>query len=880
MDWYRLDIETVCATLDSSPDGLASSEAEKRLEAIGPNVIERERQKSLPLLFLSQFTDFMILVLIAAALVAGAMGEVTDTLVIMAIVLLNGIVGFVQEYRAERTMEALRKMGSATAEVIRDGRQVTIPADHIVPGDVVVLQAGNVVPADLRLIDATLLRIEEAALTGESTPAEKSAEICSSDVLPLGDRHNLAYRGTAVASGRGSGIAIATGMATELGKIAGMLLQERTSQTPLQQRLARFGRKLSLAVLFACLVILTAGLLRGEQPFTMLLTAISLAVAAIPEALPAVVTISLALGAGKMARQNTLVRNLPAVETLGSVTHICTDKTGTLTFNRMTVSEVFTGHRLLKTGTAPGADGAAAPLQHMCLAMALCNDVREGDDGAPAGDPTEVALYVAARSFGYEPAALRQDYPRVAELPFDAGRKCMTTFHRSGREVVSFTKGAPEVVLARCEDMLTSSGRVPLDRREADQAAERMTASGHRVLAIAMRRWQEPPARIDPAATEQHLTFLGLAGMLDPPRDEAAGAVATCIRAGIIPVMITGDHPLTARNIAGQLGIADDGTVMTGNGLVALSLEDFERQVEAIRVYARVEPAQKLKIVKALQDRGCFVAMTGDGVNDAPALKRADIGVAMGMTGTDVAREASDMILLDDNFATIVTAVREGRRIFDNIRKFVKYVMSGNSGEIWTIVCAPFLGLPLPLLPIHLLWINLVTDGLPGIALATEPAERNIMERPPRPPRESFFAHGLGAHIIWAGLLMGSLSLLTQGWAIRQGKPHWQTMVFTVLCLSQMAHSLAIRSERDSLFRQGLLTNRPLAGAVLLTVVLQLALIYTPFLNRIFRTQPLPLPDLLLALALSSTVFLAVEAEKWLRRKRAGRRVRRQGKGR
>lgn len=872
MSWHCKNVGEVLAELDSSPDGLSAAEAARRLASFGPNELEVKKGRSPLAIFLDQFRDFMILVLIAAAIISGLIGEASDTIAIVVIVVLNAVIGFVQEYRAERAMAALKGMAAPAARVLRGGTPGTVVASRIVPGDIVLLEAGSIVPADLRLTEAVQLRIEEAPLTGESLPVEKRTAALRDAHLPIGDRANMAYKGTLVTYGRGTGVVVQTGMATELGRIASLLQEEKGVRTPLQKRLASFGKRLALAVIAICAIVFVIGITRGEEPLLMLLTAISLAVAAIPEALPAVVTISLALGAGKMVRQNALIRKLPAVETLGSVTYICTDKTGTLTQNRMTVEELWLdGVVLGREGLRELISGGKAPASAGILltALALSNDARQDGEGNSIGDPTEVALLEIARGAGFEKGRLEQEFPRVAEIPFDSERKCMTTFHGcSDGKFVSFTKGAIETLIEKSGSGSSAAGAA--GKEALLSASERMAADGMRVLGIAMRSWDSLPADLTPETGERELTILGLVGMLDPPRGEAEEAVSHCRTAGIRAVMITGDHPLTARAIARRIGIVDDDSrrVLTGRELDRLPAAEFERRVADIRVYARVAPEQKLKIVRALQERGEFVAMTGDGVNDAPALKRADIGIAMGITGADVAKEAADMVLLDDNFATIVRAVREGRRIFDNIRKFVKYTMTSNSGEIWTIFLAPFLGLPIPLLPIHILWINLVTDGLPGLALAAEPAERGIMNRPPRHPRESIFAHGLGIHIVWVGLLMGFVSIFTQAWAIRGGDPHWQTMVFTVLCLSQMGHVLAIRSERDSLFSQGLFSNRPLLGAFLLTFALQMATIYLPFLNPVFRTRPLPLPELLFTLALSSVVFVAVEMEKLFRRRR------------
>jgi len=875
MNWHQQNTDEAMQELGSSARGLSADEVRKRLLEHGPNELTETAKKTVFMMFLDQFKDFMILVLIAAAAISGIIGEASDTYAIIVIVVLNAVIGFVQEYRAEKAMQLLMKMSAHSALVIRDGNPVTIPAAQLVPGDVVMLETGRIIPADMRLIEAARMKVEEATLTGESLPVEKHVEPLPDENLPLGDRKNMAYKGTVVTYGRGTGVVTAIGMGTELGKIATLLQEGEEVRTPLQKRLATFSRKLALAVLAICVVIFTVGILRGEPPLVMLLTAISLAVAAIPEALPAVITISLALGAKKMVAQNALIRKLPAVETLGSVTYVCSDKTGTLTLNKMTVEEVYTGGMLLPADQVePGSN------PELFTALALSNDANSDASGTMLGDPTEIALYEVARLYGFDKKILEQDFPRVAEIPFDSDRKCMTTFHSIPVDspfktvgegfFVSFTKGAIDVLLDKAASLVTTAGAAPIVGGELEKVNDRMAADGLRVLGIAMRTWESLPTDMSPEHVETGLTILGLVGMMDPPREEAREAVRLCRSAGIRPVMITGDHPLTARSIATRLGILEEGdeAVMVGRELEQLSEEEFEKRVESIRVYARVAPEQKLKIIMALQDRGQFVAMTGDGVNDAPALKRADIGVAMGITGTDVSKEAAAMILLDDNFATIVKAVKEGRRIFDNIRKFIKYTMTSNSGEIWTIALAPLLGLPIPLLPIHILWINLVTDGLPGLALAAEPAEKGIMERPPRHPKESIFAHGLGVHIIWVGLLMGVVSLLTQTWFLKTGQAHWQTMVFTVLCLSQMGNVLAIRSERESLFSQGILSNKPLAGAFLLTFVLQMATIYVPQLNIVFKTAPLTFGQLAVTLALSTVVFLAVELEKLFKRRR------------
>jgi P-type Ca2+ transporter type 2C len=861
--WHQLSVEAVVYALKSSAQGLSAPEVQQRLATFGPNELTEGQRRSTLRMFADQFGDFMILVLLVAAVVSGLIGEAKDTIAIVLIVMLNAVIGFIQEYRAERAMEALKAMAAPTATVMRDGRTTVIPASALVPGDVVLLEAGGIVPADIRLLESVHLRVDESALTGESIPVEKSTDSVPGEALPLGDRTNMAYRGTIVTYGHARGVVVATGMRTEFGKIAALLQQADDLKTPLQRRLGHFGRRMAVAALVICAVVFAMGILRGEAPLLMFLTSISLAVAAVPEALPAVVTIALALGARTMARKNALMRRLPAVETLGSVTYICTDKTGTLTMNRMQVEAFHVD------GTVERVPKGGRPWDELLCAMALCSDARVEDTDKLVGDPTEVALTIGASQAGVDKPTLDREFPRVAELPFDSVRKCMTTIHHHPEGgFLAVTKGAVEVILARATQLATSSGTTKLDTDQLLSVNDRLAADGLRVLAIAMRHWPSLPEAITAEVVERDLVLLGLVGLMDPPRQEARAAVDQCKTAGIVPVMITGDHPLTAKAIAQRLGIqAPEGSMLTGEELGRLSAEELRTRVDQIRVYARVAPEQKLKIVMALQERGELVAMTGDGVNDAPALKRADIGIAMGIVGTDVAKEASAMILLDDNFATIVRAIREGRRIYDNIRRFVRYAVTTNSGEIWTMFLAPLFGLPIPLLPIQILWINLVTDGLPGLALTVEPEESNLMRRPPRPPQESIIARGLGHHVLWVGPLMAALTLGIQAWSLATSATHWQTMVFTGLCLSQLAHVLAIRSERESLFRLGLLSNPWLFGAVILTFALQMATIYVPALNSVFKTTPLSLTDLAITLASAAVVFVAVEVEKWVRRR-------------
>jgi Ca2+-transporting ATPase len=861
--WHQCSAEETYSRLATRREGLSAEEVANRRARYGANVHDEPPPRSPLAILATQFADFMVLILIAAAVVSGAIGDLTDTLVIAAIVVLNAVLGFVQEFRAQRAMAALKAMAAPSATVVRSGSPSTIAAAELVPGDVVLLEAGRIIPADLRLVEVAGLRVNESALTGESVPVDKITETIAEPDVPVGDRRNIAHEGSFVTYGRAVGLVVATGMLTEFGRIAKLLHAAHAMQTPLQRRLAAFGRRLALAVLALCAIVFSTGLLRGEPALPMLLVALSLAVAAIPEALPAVVSISLALGARKMAANQALVRRLPAVETLGSVTYICSDKTGTLTANEMQAEQYYCDGERTKT---LGTSVSARTLLH---AMAVSHDAVKDGTGRVVGDPTEVALLLAAQSAGLERDTEETRAPRVAELPFDSKRRCMTTVHAGpDGALVSITKGAAEVIVSLCVHEQRGAALAHIDRAALNRAADQMAAEGLRVLGFGMRRWQSPPPSITADTLERDLEFVGLVGLIDPPRPEAKLAIATCVAAGIVPVMITGDHPLTARAVARRLGLlSNDGDLLTGPQLAALSLEDFARRARDVRVYARVAPEQKVKIVTALQAAGEVVAMTGDGVNDAPALKQADVGVAMGIAGTDVAKEAAAIVLLDDDFATIVRAVREGRRIYDNLRRFVRYVLTTNSGEIWTIFLAPFLGLPVPLLPLQILWINLVTDGLPGLALASEPAERDLMQRPPRPPAESLFARGLGAHAFIVGLLMAALALGVQAWFLHSGSTAWQTAVFTTLCFAQLAHVMAIRSEQTSLFAMGLASNRPLLGAVVLTFLLQLAVVYLPAFNTLFRTVPLRPAELAVCIASALVMLAMVELEKWLRRR-------------
>lgn len=883
-------VEEVFKLLDTSTDGLSDEEAELRLNTLGPNTLEEEGRRRPPLfIFLKQFKDLMILILLAAAIIAGLTGDLADAVVILAIVVLNGILGFTQEYRAEQALTALRKMDVHRVSVTRNSERREIPTQDLVPGDLIHLSAGSRIPADGRLITAINLQIDEASLTGESNPVMKQTGPTPSNA-PLMDRKNIVYRGTAVASGRGEAIVMATGMRTEMGRIAHLLQTTEKEKTPLQIRLANVGRWLVLAVLLICGIIFFAGLWRGESPAVMFLTAISLAVAAIPEGLPAVVAIVLAIGSQRMAARRALIRKLPTVETLGCVTVICSDKTGTLTENRMTMTQIYIpgpgkrdseGH---PPSPIPMRDRLPdlpkdLSLRPLLETMALCNDAvsqessHSGQDPSHSlhGDPMEQALLDAAGSAGIYKADLEVLYPRISEIPFDPTRKRMVTLHKTESGFRLLMKGGIDEVL-QCSDRLLSGPSILALSEEIRtkilEANRQMAADGLRILAAAYQDLDREPH--DLRDVEKGMTFLGLAGMMDPPRREVREAVRKCLQAGILPIMITGDHRLTAEAVARDLGISheDSRTITLSEDTSAFDDPSLQNGLDRVTVYARVIPEHKLRIVEAYQRQGQIVAMTGDGVNDAPALKRAHVGVAMGITGTDVTKEAADMILLDDNFATIVSAIEEGRRIYDNIRKFIRYMLTTNFGEILVLLFAILLGMPLPLLPVQILWINLVTDGLPALALGMEPAERGIMKRPPRPPAESLFSRGLGWHILWVGFLMSTGTLAVFSWSLTtHSLAYAQTLVFYTLVMFQLFHVLAIRSERNSLFQQGILSNPYLLASVILGILLQLALITVPDLREVFHTILPQSEDLLICTAVAFSVFLLVELEKWLVRR-------------
>ena len=902
--WYRENLEEIVQQLETDLDrGLSEAESEARLQQYGPNQLIETGRKSPWSILWEQLSAPLVVMLIVAAVISAALGDAKNAIAIGAIVILNAVLGFRQEYQAERAMAALKRLAMPTVRARREGQVREMAADALVPGDILLLEAGNLVPADGRLVESANLKIQEAALTGESEPVEKDATLVCSTELPLGDRRNTIYRGTIVTYGRGTVVVTETGMQTELGRIASLIGQVASEQTPLQKRLEQLGKVIGAIAFALSVVILILGLLRGEPLTLMLLTAVSLAVAVIPEGLPAVVTIALALGAQRMLDRNALVRNLPAVETLGSVTTICSDKTGTLTENRMTVAVLDVADGPIDKQIDPiskvdrpgiSLDAIAPKIQDsseggaialLLAGGALCNDaVLEAGEACAIGDPTETAIVVAAAKAGLPESELDRLFPRIDEVPFDSDRKLMTTLHRcvatpeelpkslaclgnlhpgSIPEYWVFTKGSLASLLEISTRVWVGDRIEPLNptwRDRLETAHDRLAEDGMRVLATSCRPLDEVPK--DAISLEGDSIVIGLMGMLDPARSEVAEAVRTCQNAGIRVVMITGDHPLTARHIARELGITTEGHLLTGQELVRLSPSELAARVESVDVYARVSPEDKLNIVRGLQERGHIAAMTGDGVNDAPALKKADIGVAMGITGTDVAKEAADIVLQDDNFATIVAAVKEGRVIYDNIRKFIKYTLSGNGGQLWLILLAPFLGMPLPLQPLQILWINLIGDGIMALALSVEPAERNVMYRPPYKPDESIFSRGVGWDIAWVGLFLGGILLAIADRYWTADAANWQTLVFATLAFSRIWLGQTMRSERDSVFRIGLFSNKPLVGATLLTFGLQLAVIYVPFLQGFFGTSALSAGDFAIAFAVSTLAFGALELKK------------------
>ncbi|MFD2999507.1 cation-translocating P-type ATPase [Pontibacter toksunensis] len=877
--WYTSPKEDVLAELSSSVKGIPDAEAGARLKKYGPNSLEEKKQKSPFKMLLQQFTETMVLILIAAALLSLFLGKTTEAVAILAIVLLFGFLGFIQEYRAERAMAALNRMVVPKVRVRRDGTVKEIPAKELVPGDIVEIEAGNVVPADLRVLEAFNLKIQEASLTGESEAVEKSTATLPEEDVPIGDRKNMAYMGTVVTYGRGVGVTVSTGMRTELGNIANLISTVETTKTPLQERLDKLGKMLALVGVIAAAIIFGIGMLLGETAADMFLTAVSVAVAVVPEGLPAVVTITLALGGQRMLKRNALIRKLPAVETLGSVTVICSDKTGTLTQNKMTVTVVDLAEQTveLKPG-APVEEGeqAADTLDFALAVSVLCNDATLDKAADPEseqviGDPTETALLVAGAKRDIHKEDLYQALPRVNEIPFDSERKLMSTIHKmngqaphyfnvlQGSPFLLCTKGAPDALLKVADSVWVKGKREPLNEEWKERiirANSRLAENGMRVLGLAFRALD----RADGDEMENGLTFIGLTGMIDPPREEVKAAVSNCKLAGIKPIMITGDHPLTAAAIGRDLQFSNQHEAITGEMLNKAGEEELLSLAEKASVYARVSPEDKLRIISALQKRGEVVAMTGDGVNDSPALRKANIGVAMGITGTDVAKEAADMVLLDDNFATIVAAVEEGRVIFDNLLRFIRFSFAGNIGKVLIMMVAPFFGMVIALQPLQLLWLNLLTDGLLGLGLGTEPAEEDTMRRPPRNPekgaleKKDIFPLGL------VGVTIAAVSLGLGIYYFDSSNPEdltWQTMIFATVGFSQVFQALALRSSAHSAFaiNTNLLMTLVVAGAVLL----QLAVIYLPFMKSFFRLVPLSLENLLISVAAGSIVFFVIK---------------------
>ena len=897
-EYYLKPITEIEQELSTSiVKGLTSVQAEQLLEKIGPNQLKEGKKRTVWHMLLDQFKDILIIILLVSSVIAVLLGEVTDAIVIGIIVILNSLLSVVQENKAERSLDALKRMTVPEALVIRDGKRKKIKSTQLVPGDIVLLEVGDKIPADLRLVEITDLSIQESILTGESEPVEKTDQVIDNrGEVPLGDRINMAYMGTTAIAGRGRGLVIATGMDTEIGHIAGMLQEQKKEPTPLQKKLNQVGKNLGIIILSIIVVVVLLGYLRGIPFFDMFLTGISLAVAAVPEGLPAVVTIVLALGVQQMIKKNAIIRRLPAVETLGATTVICSDKTGTLTQNEMTVRKLVFPEREIEVDGAgyqpfgqfrqdnitinPDEDET---ISFLLKAAALCNNsylrqIEGKDQWDIVGDPTEGALVVAGAKAGYQKEELENRYPRLRELLFNSERKRMSTIHRTpeGKEIL-FSKGAPEQILARCNSFRSNSKVLPLSQSQKEKIIEqnnRLALEALRVLAVAYREIgpQERESiaqkdKLDVDKMESGLTFLGLIAMIDSPREEAIEAVKICRRAGIRPVMITGDYKLTAQVIAEQLDIYRPGDkIITGSELEKMSQEELEEVVMKTTIFARVSPRHKMRIVLALQKNDQVVAMTGDGVNDAPAIKKSDIGIAMGITGTDVTKEAADMVLVDDNFSSIVSAVEEGRKIYQNIRKFIQYLLSCNLGEILTIFVAILIGLPRPLLPIQILWVNLVTDGLPALALGLDPAERDVMRRPPRDPKEGIFSGKMGFNIFSQGLFIGLITLIAfyYGYS-KYSLDVGEAMAFGTLSFSQLWHSLNIRSNRFSIFRLGIFSNNYLVWAIMTSGLLQLAVMLVPFLQSVFQVVTLTPSQWVLLILISLTPIPYVEVLKRLK---------------
>ena len=878
MKYYCEEKELVLKELSASDDGLRQAEAERRLEQDGKNRLAAAKGKSLFRRFLEQLADPMILILLAAAAVSGVLAAVendsfADVIIILAVVVINAILGVYQESKAEKAIEALQEMSAATSRVLRDGQIQTIPSEDLVKGDIILLEAGDAVPADARILESASLKVEEAALTGESVPVTKFIDMLKlSDGqkdVPLGDRKNMVYMGSTVVYGRGRAVVTATGMQTEMGKIADALEQAQEGQTPLQRKLSQLSRILTWIVLAICVVVFAVQIIRAGRldlalALDSFMIAVSLAVAAIPEGLAAVVTVVLSIGVTNMSKRNAIIRRLTAVETLGCAQIICSDKTGTLTQNKMTVVDFF------------GEDET-----RIASAMALCSDAEQNADGTVTGEPTEAALVSWAAKTGRAKPELKAELPRCGEAPFDSGRKMMSTVHRMGSGYIQYTKGAPDVVIQKCAFYLKNGSPVPMTdtyRQEILSANKNMADRALRVLACAERRWSAQPESCEPEYLEQQLCFTGLCGMIDPVRPEVKYAIVECRQAGIRPIMITGDHIDTAAAIARELGIlTEDTRAITGSELSDMSDETFEKQFRSISVYARVQPEHKTRIVNAWKKAGCVTAMTGDGVNDAPSIKAADIGVGMGITGTDVTKNVADMVLADDNFATIVGAVEEGRRIYDNIRKAIQFLLGSNMSEVLSIFFATLMGFTI-LQPVHLLWVNLVTDCFPALALGTEKAEPDIMRRKPRNAKAGIFADGMGFDIAYQGVLVTVLTLLSYfiGHYMESGvweitnSPHGTTMAFLTLSMAEIFHSLNMRSQRESIFRLGS-QNRMLLIAAVGSFLATTLVCEVPFLAAAFEFTSVELNEYLIAILLGALVIPIVEAVKFFQRKRMHR---------
>ena len=890
--WYTRQTQEVIAYWRTDQhEGLTSGEIKNRLHQFGYNEIVEKQKTVWWIRLFAQFQDFMVLVLLAATLISAFLGEYADAVTILVIVIFNAILGFVQEYRAEKSMDALKKMAAPTAHVIRNGMLQQIAARELVPGDIMTLESGDKIAADARLIEVQNLEVEEAALTGESLPVRKIANKQYDEHSSLGDRKNMVYAGTSIVKGRGKAVVCATGMITEVGCIADMIQDKEHESTPLEQRLESLGRYLVWGCLVICLIVVITGVAKGEPLFLMCMAGISLAVAAIPEGLPAIVTVALALGVQRMIKRNAIIRKLPAVETLGCTTIICSDKTGTLTQNAMTVRKIFTnGSSYEVTGTGYDIKGKFLlnkqefdPKRDKCLLQCLeisvlCNNsvLKHNNVGISGswrsgvnsgwsieGDPTEGALVVVAAKADIWRSEVERHQKRLAEIPFESERCRMSVVYENNNKQTVYVKGAPDVILGLCRSYSKNSGDVVLTdtmKTEILLAHEQMTQQAFRVLAVAYRQISKNEVDHVEVDLEKELVFSGLIGMMDPPRPEAKQAIAICRRAGIRTVMITGDHRNTAVAIAKELEMFnnDSNEALTGTELDLLNDEAFANVINNVTVYSRVSPAHKLRIVRALKRQGHIVAMTGDGVNDAPAIKEADIGIAMGISGTDVTKEAASMVLADDNFATIVAAVEEGRGIYDNIRKFIRYLLSCNLGEVLTMFIATIVGLPLPLLPVQILWVNLVTDGLPAMALGVDPNDHSIMNRQPRNPRESVFSRGLSRKIIVRGLQIGISTVLVFAGVYfwRNNLAEARTTALCTLVFTQMFHVFDCRSEIFSVFEIGFLKNKYLLAATGCSICMQLLVVYHPFMREVFATVPLTIVDWVIVLCVSGWTFI------------------------